>query len=51
VRDAGLGVMVCNSALNPREETEYLALFAEQRVREVLLTPADATGRNIETFR
>ena len=50
-RQAGLGVMVCNSAQNPAEEAEYLSLFAEQRVRGVLLTPADATGRNIETFR
>lgn len=50
-REAGLGVMVCNSAQSPGEEAEYLALFAEQRVRGVLLTPADATGRNIEAFR
>ncbi|MFD8068696.1 substrate-binding domain-containing protein, partial [Streptomyces parvulus] len=50
-REAGLGVMVCNSAQNPGEEAEYLSLFAEQRVRGVLLTPADATGRNIEGFR
>ena len=50
-REAGLGVMVCNSAQNPSEEAEYLSLFAEQRVRGVLLTPADATGRNIEAFR
>ncbi|MFD7874637.1 substrate-binding domain-containing protein, partial [Streptomyces sp. NPDC059766] len=50
-REAGLGVMVCNSAQNPGEEAEYLSLFAEQRVRGVLLTPADATGRNIESFR
>jgi LacI family transcriptional regulator len=50
-RDAGLGVMVCNSAQSVGEEAEYLALFAEQRVRGVLLTPADASGRNIETFR
>ncbi|GHK05307.1 LacI family DNA-binding transcriptional regulator [Streptomyces sp. NPDC003753] len=50
-RDAGLGVMVCNSAQSAAEEAEYLGLFAEQRVRGVLLTPADATGRNIETFR
>ncbi|MGC9539544.1 LacI family DNA-binding transcriptional regulator [Streptomyces sp. UG1] len=50
-RDAGLGVMVCNSAQSASEEAEYLSLFAEQRVRGVLLTPADATGRNIETFR
>lgn len=50
-RDAGLGVMVCNSAQSAGEEADYLSLFAEQRVRGVLLTPADATGRNIETFR
>ncbi|MGW7093248.1 LacI family DNA-binding transcriptional regulator [Streptomyces sp. NPDC054874] len=50
-REAGLGVMVCNSAQSPGEEAEYLALFAEQRVRGVLLTPADATGRNIAAFR
>ncbi|MGW4107911.1 substrate-binding domain-containing protein, partial [Streptomyces sp. NPDC004976] len=50
-REAGLGVMVCNSAQSPGEEAEYLSLFAEQRVRGVLLTPADATGRNIEAFR
>lgn len=50
-RDAGLGVMVCNSAQSASEEADYLSLFAEQRVRGVLLTPADATGRNIETFR
>lgn len=50
-RDKGLGVMVCNSAQNQSDEAEYLSLFAEQRVRGVLLTPADASGRNIETFR
>ncbi|MFG2501228.1 LacI family DNA-binding transcriptional regulator [Streptomyces sp. NPDC048441] len=50
-RDAGLRVMMCNSGQSPSEEAEYLALFAEQRVRGVLLTPADATGQNIEVFR
>ncbi|MEW2348483.1 MULTISPECIES: LacI family DNA-binding transcriptional regulator [unclassified Streptomyces] len=50
-RAAGLGVMVCNSAQDPDEEAEYLSLFAEQRVRGVLLTPSDASSRNIETFR
>ncbi|MEV0320332.1 substrate-binding domain-containing protein, partial [Streptomyces sp. NPDC050659] len=50
-RDAGLRVMMCNSGQSPSEEAEYLSLFAEQRVRGVLLTPADATGRNIEVFR
>ncbi|MFI7385490.1 LacI family DNA-binding transcriptional regulator [Streptomyces sp. NPDC049813] len=50
-RDAGLGVMVCNSAQSASEEAEYLSLFAEQRVRGVLLTPAEATGRTVEAFR
>src|SRR3954471_13036826 len=50
-RDAGLGVMVCNSAQSPGEEADYLSLFAEQRVRGVLLTSADASGRNIAAFR
>ncbi|WP_398656572.1 LacI family DNA-binding transcriptional regulator [Streptomyces kanamyceticus] len=50
-REAGLCVMVCNSGQSPAEEADYLSLFAEQRVRGVLLTPADATGRNIAAFR
>ncbi|MFF2521089.1 LacI family DNA-binding transcriptional regulator [Streptomyces liangshanensis] len=49
-REAGLGVMLCNSAGSATEEAEYLSLFAEQRVRGVLLTPADATGRNVRDF-
>lgn len=49
-REAGLGVMVCNSGQSPAEEAEYLGLFAEQRVCGVLVTPADATGRNLEAF-
>ncbi|MEU5835962.1 LacI family DNA-binding transcriptional regulator [Streptomyces diacarni] len=49
-RAAGLGVMLCNSAQSPAEEAEYLALFAEQRVRGVLVTPADTTGRNLAAF-
>lgn len=49
-RQAGLGVMVCNSGQSPAEEAEYLGLFAEQRVCGVLVTPADATGRNLESF-
>ncbi|MFJ9544177.1 LacI family DNA-binding transcriptional regulator [Streptomyces sp. NPDC101225] len=50
-REAGFGVMVCNSAQSAEEEAAYLSLFAEQRVHGVLLSPADATGRTIETFR
>jgi LacI family transcriptional regulator len=51
LRAAGLGVMVCNSAASPAEEAEYLALFAEQRIRGVLVTPADTGGRTVESLR
>ncbi|NYI03668.1 LacI family DNA-binding transcriptional regulator [Allostreptomyces psammosilenae] len=50
-RAAGLGVMLCNSAESPSEEADYLGLFAEQRVRGVLVTPADTSGRNLAAFR
>ncbi|MGW0665122.1 LacI family DNA-binding transcriptional regulator [Streptodolium elevatio] len=51
LRGADLGVMVCNSAGSTAEEAEYLALFAEQRVRGVLVTPADSSGRTANTLR
>lgn len=51
VRAAGLGVMVCSSSQSPSEEADYLALFAEQRVRGILLSPADASGRVFDTLR
>ncbi|WP_024757034.1 LacI family DNA-binding transcriptional regulator [Streptomyces exfoliatus] len=50
-RAAGLGVMVCNSDQNPGDEADYLSLFAEQRVRGVLVTPADPSGANLRDFR
>ena len=50
-RAAGLGVMVCNSDQSPSTEADYLALFVEQRVRGVLVTPADSTGRSLEALR
>ncbi|MEU6578547.1 LacI family DNA-binding transcriptional regulator [Streptomyces sp. NPDC046805] len=49
-RQAGLGVMLCNSAQSPAEEADYLGLFAEQRVRGVLVTPADTTGGTLRSF-
>ncbi|GAA4892989.1 LacI family DNA-binding transcriptional regulator [Streptomyces coeruleoprunus] len=49
-REAGLGVMLCNSAQDPAEEAEYLGLFAEQRVRGVLVTPADPAGGTLRAF-
>jgi LacI family transcriptional regulator len=50
-RAEGLAVLVCNSGQDLAQEAEYLSLFAEQRVRGVLLTPADANGTNIASFR
>ncbi|MBY8882959.1 LacI family DNA-binding transcriptional regulator [Actinacidiphila acidipaludis] len=50
-RQSRLGVMVCNSAQSTSEEVEYLSLFAEQRVRGVLITPADPTGQSLEALR
>ncbi|WP_033221905.1 LacI family DNA-binding transcriptional regulator [Kitasatospora phosalacinea] len=50
-RAEGLGVMVCNSAQRLADEADYLALFTEQRVRGVLLTPADAAGSGASTLR
>jgi LacI family transcriptional regulator, galactose operon repressor len=50
-RAQGLGVMLCNSGQDPAEEAAYLSLFAEQRVRGVLITPADGDGANITAFR
>ncbi|MFJ8949767.1 LacI family DNA-binding transcriptional regulator [Streptomyces sp. NPDC102381] len=50
-REAGLGVMVCNSAQSPAVEAEYLSMFAEQRVRGALITPADPSGATLRDFR
>src|SRR5688572_10424972 len=50
-RAAGLRVMLCDSGQDVVEEAEYLALFAEQRVRGVLLTPADSGARNLALLR
>ncbi|MFE2053726.1 LacI family DNA-binding transcriptional regulator [Streptomyces sp. NPDC059459] len=50
-REAGLAVTLCNSAQSARKEAEYLELFAEQRVRGVLVTPADPSGRSLAGFR
>jgi len=50
-KKAGLRVMLCNSANDAEEEAAYLSLFAEQRVRGVLLTPADATGADLAVLR
>jgi LacI family transcriptional regulator len=50
-RQAGLRVLVCNSAQSVSEEADYVSLFVEQRVRGVLVTPADPTGRSLDALR
>lgn len=46
-----LGVMLCNSGQDAASESLYLSLFAEQRVRGVLVTPADVGSANLEALR
>ncbi|MGA4980233.1 LacI family DNA-binding transcriptional regulator [Streptomyces cinereoruber] len=48
---AGLGVMVCNSAESATAEQSYLSLFAEQRLRGVLLAPVAADGKPWQALR
>jgi LacI family transcriptional regulator len=48
--ESGLGVMVCNSAESVATEQAYLALFAEQRLRGVLLAPVASQGRPWEAL-
>ena len=48
VREQGLGVMLCNSDQDAEAESLYLSLFAEQRVRGALITPADPA--NLDAF-
>ena len=51
-RAAGLAVMMCNSAADPAEEADYLAMFAEQQVRGVLVTPTgDAADGRLHVLR
>ncbi|QPP11153.1 LacI family transcriptional regulator [Streptomyces bathyalis] len=50
-RAEGLGVMLCNSEHDETAEALYLSLFAEQRVRGVLITPADLSGKNIKSLQ
>ncbi|MFH9736503.1 LacI family DNA-binding transcriptional regulator [Streptomyces roseolus] len=48
---AGLGVMVCDSGGSAATEQAYLSLFAEQRLRGVLLAPAAPQSEPWETLR
>ncbi|MFH8485039.1 LacI family DNA-binding transcriptional regulator [Streptomyces longisporoflavus] len=50
-RRAGLGIMVCNSAGDPAEETRYVSLLIEHRIRGALIAPTDASGQSITAMR
>jgi LacI family transcriptional regulator len=49
-RDAGLGVVVVDSAGSAIAEAGQLALLAQQRVRGVMVTPADGSGGTLAEF-
>ncbi|WP_370591373.1 LacI family DNA-binding transcriptional regulator [Saccharopolyspora montiporae] len=50
-RREGLGMMLCDSSQDPGAEELYLSLFAEQRVRGVLVTPTDAVPGGLDSLR
>ncbi|WP_103353513.1 LacI family DNA-binding transcriptional regulator [Amycolatopsis sp. CA-128772] len=47
----GLNVITGNSGQRSELEASYLAMFAEQRVRGVLLSPVATSGEALRTFR
>ncbi|SEF20543.1 transcriptional regulator, LacI family [Amycolatopsis pretoriensis] len=47
----GLNIITCNSGQRSDLEASYLAMFAEQRVRGVLLSPVGASGEALRAFR
>ena len=49
--EAGLSVILCNSDGDPVKESRYLDILAEQRVRGVLIVPADGERRRIDALR
>ncbi|GGY40774.1 LacI family DNA-binding transcriptional regulator [Streptomyces omiyaensis] len=49
--EAGLGVMVCNSAESAAAEQGYLSLFVEQRLRGVLFAPVASDGEPWQALR
>jgi LacI family transcriptional regulator len=49
-RAADLGILVVDSADSEATEAGHLAMLAQQRVRGVLVTPADAGGRALAEF-
>lgn len=49
-RDEGLALMMCSSDGDPVREGQYLDLLLEQRVRGVLVTPADDTSGRLRAI-
>ncbi|WP_194920749.1 LacI family DNA-binding transcriptional regulator [Catenulispora rubra] len=49
-RAADLGVLVMDSASSAASEATHLAMLAQQRVRGVLVTPADVSGATLAQF-
>ncbi|MFJ6797142.1 LacI family DNA-binding transcriptional regulator [Streptomyces sp. NPDC091268] len=49
--EAGLGVMLCNSAGSASAEQAYLSLFVEQRLRGVLFAPVASEGEPWKALR
>ncbi len=49
--EAGLSVIFCNSDGDPAKEGRYLEILAEQRVRGVLIVPADGDHERIGALR
>jgi LacI family transcriptional regulator len=47
----GLNIITCNSGQRSDLEASYLAMFAEQRVRGVLLSPVGTSGEALRAFR
>lgn len=50
-RADGLGVMLCDSSQDLAAEEFYLGLFAEQRVRGVLVTPTESSTPSLSLLR
>jgi LacI family transcriptional regulator len=49
-RSAQLGVLVMDSASSAATEASHLGMLAQQRVRGVLVTPADVSGATLAEF-
>jgi LacI family transcriptional regulator len=51
VTEAGLTVILCDSAEQVERESRYLDLLEAQRVRGILITPVECVGKRIRALR